>query len=306
MQSYLTIRWLADRAYRDDAFALYAWFRWLDDTVDEELATEAERLAFIARQRAILTQVADGGVPADVSPHEALLVRLVRPCAAGASPGLLPSLTSMLDVMDFDARRRGRRVTQGALDDYTRDLAVAVTEALHHCIGHGCGCPRDASRYVAVTGAHVAHMLRDLAEDAVAGYVNVPVDVVADAPRSLDDLHAPEVRDWVEDRVALARACFATGRTYLARVENGRCRLAGHAYVARFEWVLDAIERDGYRVRPAYPERATLRGGLAIAADGARSALVARRLRARQHEKAQQPQQPQQQAPHPAHREVAR
>lgn len=297
-QSYLTIRWLADRAYRDDAFALYAWFRWLDDEVDEHLTTEADRLAFVARQRAILTQVADGGLPVDVEPEEALLVRLVRPCAAGASPGLLVSLTSMLDVMEFDARRRGRRVTQGALDDYTHDLAVAVTEALHHCIGHGCGCPHDASRYVAVTGAHVAHMLRDLAEDVAAGYDNVPLDAVADAPVSLDDLHAPELRAWVRDRVALARSCFGTGRAYLAQVESGRCRLAGHAYVARFEWVLDAIERDGFRVRAAYPERATLRGGLAIAADGARSALAASR-------RAGQGRTPHA-APRPAEREAAR
>src|SRR5690606_27093179 len=124
-----------------------------------------------------------------------------------------------------------------------------------------------------------AHMLRDLAEDLAAGYVNVPVevtDVAGRVPASLADLHAPVLRGWVRDRVELARACFATGREYLARVESPRCRLAGHAYVARFEWVLDAIERDGYRLRAAYPERGSLRGGLTIAADAARSARAAR------------------------------
>ena len=95
----------------------------------------------------------------------------------------------------------------------------------------------------------------------------------------MEHLHTPAVRAWVRDRVELARSCFTTGRRYLAGVENARCRLAGHAYVARFEWVLDAIERDGYRLREAYPERATFRGGLTIAADGARSALAAHRAR---------------------------
>lgn len=182
LQSYLTIRWLADRDYRDDAFAIYAYFRWLDDTVDERLADRDRRLAFVARQRDILVRTAGGATAADLSslgvtPEEALLVGLARPnpaLARGARPtgdgptaarradpgsGLLVSLRSMLDVMEFDARRRGRPVAQQELDDYTRDLAVAVTEALHHCIGHGQGSPHDETRYVAVTGAHVAHML---------------------------------------------------------------------------------------------------------------------------------------------------
>ena len=300
LQSYLTIRWLADREYRDDAFAIYAYFRWLDDTVDERLGDRGARLGFVARQRDILARAAGGGEDADLSslgvtPEEALLVGLARAADASATApatGLLLSLGSMLDVMEFDARRRGRAVTQDELDAYTRDLAVSVTEALHHCIGHGCGCPRDESRYVAVTGAHVAHMLRDLAEDVAAGYLNLPAgllgaDVVAGGGAAgslppdvlLDDLHSPAVRAWVRDRVGLTRDCFATGRQYLARVESARCRLAGHAYIARFEWVLDAIERDGYALHAAYPERATWRGGLAIATDGARSAFVGRKAR---------------------------
>jgi phytoene/squalene synthetase len=290
-QSYLTIRWLADRAYRADAFALYAYFRWLDDAVDELLADRDQRLTFVVRQRNLLARAVDGETAADLSPEEALLVGLVRPDRAssggeiradtldGRTDGLLLSLRSMLDVMEFDARRRGRSVTQHELDDYTRDLAVAVTEALHHCIGHGQGSPQDETRYVAVTGAHVAHMLRDLAEDLGSGYLNVPAGLLGDGHVSLEDLHAPAMRAWVRDRVDLARSCFTTGRRYLADVENARCRLAGHAYIARFEWVLDAVERDGYRLRQGYPERGTLRGGLTIAADGARSALAARRTR---------------------------
>lgn len=286
MQSYLTIRWLADRAYRADAFALYAYFRWLDDMVDERLTDRDERLTLVARQRDLLAQVATGmtsrgAASSDLATEEGLLVGLARSALAdrpgGDGGGLLLSLGSMLDVMEFDARRRGRPVTQGELDGYTRDLAVSVTEALHHCIGHGTRSPHDETRYVAVTGAHVAHMLRDLVEDVDAGYVNIPSELLGGGQLSLEDLHSPAARAWVRDRVALARSCFATGRLYLVRTESARCRLAGHAYIARFEWVLDAVESDGYRLRRGYPERGTLRGGLAIAADGARSAAAARR-----------------------------
>ena len=287
MQSYLTVQLLADRAYRSDAFALYAYFRWLDDMVDEVLDGEQERCSFVSRQRELLAAAAAGSPCLDVSPDEALLVGLVdpaRPRPGGRREGddqrdaLLLSMTSMFDVMEFDARRRGRRVTQAQLDGYTTDLAVAVTEALHHCIGHGQGCPRDETRYVAVSGAHVAHMLRDTVEDLEAGYVNVSLEV---APGSVApcDLHDAALRAWVRDRVDLARSSFASGRRYLARVDNGRCRLAGHAYIARFEWVLGRIESDGYRLRPGYAERGTFRGGVTIAADALRSAWDARQTR---------------------------
>jgi phytoene/squalene synthetase len=259
-QSWLTIRWLADRDRRADAFALYAWFRWVDDLVDEHLPDAASRLALVARQRRVL----DGAAPE--APEERLAAWL-------AGRGVRPALDAMLDVMAFDAGRRGRLVAQAELDACTHDLAVAVTESIHHCIGHGRSRPGDPDRYAAVTGAHVAHMLRDMAEDLAVGCCNVPAELLDGRVPAFADLGEPHLRAWVRDRVRYARSCFATGRRYLARVESARCRLAGHAYVARFEWVLDRIERDGYRLRPAYPERATVRGGLAIAADAARSCV---------------------------------
>lgn len=271
-QSYLTIRCLADRAYRQDAFALYAYFRWLDDEIDERLPDERCRLALVRRQRDLLAATAP-----EATPEERLLDHLLRD-ADGADrtgvDGIRRSLAAMLDVMAFDAGRRWRPVTQAELDGYTRTLSVAVTEALHHCIGHGARAPHDGSRYVAVEGAHVAHMLRDLRQDVAAGYVNIPAERLGTGGLCADEPEAPAFRAWVRERVDLARDCFAVGRRYLARVESRRCRLAGHAYIARFEWVLDAIERDGYRLRPSYPERSTVRGGLAIGAAGLRSALA--------------------------------
>jgi hypothetical protein len=85
----------------------------------------------------------------------------------------------------------------------------------------------------------------------------------------------------VRSQVQLARHHFSAGRTYLARVENLRCRLAGYAYIARFEVVLDAIEKDNYRLRPAYPERkskqARLKVGLAALTQTIRSLLPGKR-----------------------------
>lgn len=290
LQSYLTVRWLADPAFRADGYALYAYFRWLDDQVDEHLPDERRRLTFVAEQRALLEAALEGRPCTGLRPQETLLLGLVdrdrarsplRPTAGSPDGEGLPlCLRSMLDVMQVDAGRRGRAVDAATLDAYTQSLSVAVTEALHHCIGHGAGAPHGADRYVAVRGAHVAHMLRDLVEDVEAGYLNLPAQLVRHDARPSEWVHEPDVRAWVRDRVALARSCFAAGRRSFAAVESRRCRLAGHAYVARFEWVLDTIEREGFRLRPSYPERATWRGGVRIAVGTARSALGGSRNRA--------------------------
>ena len=70
--------------------------------------------------------------------------------------------------------RRGRVITQAELSDYSRKLATAVTEAIYYFVGHGDPAPPDETRYLAVTAAHIIHMLRDAFEDTGAGYFNIP------------------------------------------------------------------------------------------------------------------------------------
>jgi hypothetical protein len=69
-------------------------------------------------------------------------------------------------------------------------------------------------------------------------------------------------RAWVKSRVQLARVYFKAGRDYLSQVQNLRCRLAGFAYTARFEWLLDTFEQEGYLLRPQYEERKSFSTGL--------------------------------------------
>lgn len=147
---------------------------------------------------------------------------------------------------------------------YTRCLATAVTEALHYFIGHDSYAPQDESRYLAVAGAHVTHMLRDALEDTALGYYNVPQEYLKAHNLSPADVVHPAFQSWVQKRVRLARSCFAAGKSYVAQLENRRCRLAGYAYIGRFEVVLDAIEKDGYRLRPTYPERKSKKAALKI------------------------------------------
>ena len=261
-QSYYTIRCLVDRPRVEDAYRAYAYFRWVDDLLDappvsgfELSAAEASaRQAFLERQKFLLESCYRGEPPHDITPQEKMLVELIGHDPAKNS-GLRDYLRNMMLVMDFDAKRRGRLVSQVELNDYTHWLAVAVTEALHFFIGQACSTPTGEARYLAVSAAHITHMLRDTFADIQAGYFNIPREALEADHIGPQDVHTPAYRHWVKGRVQLARQQFEAGRDYFHLVQSARCRLACFAYIARFDWLLDTIEREGYILRPEYPER---------------------------------------------------
>lgn len=264
-QTYYTIRFLVDRERVDDAYRAYGYFRWVDDTLDGDAATWPERSAFIERQKSLLEQCYRGEMSPDANIQEKMLVELIQHHPEKNS-GLELYLRNMMQVMAFDARRRGRLISQGELDEYTRWLATAVMECIHHFIGHDDLAPHDETRYLAVSAAHITHMLRDTFDDVQAGYYNIPREVLeaAHGANGLgpQDVQSEAYRTWVKSRVELARAYFQAGKGYFARVQNVRCRLACFAYIARFEWLLDTIEREDFTLRPQYAERKSFGTGL--------------------------------------------
>jgi len=260
-QTYYTIRFLADHELVTDAYRAYAYFRWVDDVIDTESASGPERGEFIKRQMSLLEKCYRGESALDATIEEKMLVELIRKDTEKNS-GLQSYLRNMMAVMAFDAGRRCRVVTQDELNEYTHRLANAVTEAMHYFIGHECYSPRDGSRYLAVTAAHITHMLRDTFDDVQAGYFNIPREVLDANHITPQDVHSDAYCAWVQSRVMLARTYFKRGRKYLARVENPRCRLAGYAYTARFEWLLDTIEKENFYLRPEYNERKSFTTGL--------------------------------------------
>jgi len=268
-QTYYTIRFLVDRERVDDAYRAYGYFRWVDDILDADSGSgpvlseveASERSVFIERQKLLLEKCYRGESPRYANIHEKMLVELIQHDHEKNS-GLQSYLRNMMQVMDFDARRRGRWISQVELNEYTRWLASAVTEAMHYFIGHGSFAPHDETRYLAVSAAHITHMLRDAFDDAQAGYYNIPREVLEANHIGPQDVLSDAYRAWVKSRVLLAREYFKAGKGYFARVQNPRYRLAGFAYSARFEWLLDTMEREGYRLRPQYSERKSVGTGL--------------------------------------------
>ncbi len=260
-QTYYTIRFLVDRERVEDAYRAYAYFRWLDDILDADEGSMSGRLAFLERQKSLLENSYRREPFRDASPQENMLVELIDHNPEENS-GLHTYLRDMMRVMEFDARRRGRLISQTELSEYTGWLASAVIEALHYFIGHDDFTPHDETRYMAVSAAHITHMLRDAFEDVQAGYYNVPSEVLKAHHIDPQDVQREAYRQWVKSRVQQARHYFEAGKLYFHRVQNVRARLAGVAYISRFEWLLDTIEREGYYLRPQYTERKSLGTGL--------------------------------------------
>ena len=273
-QTYYTIRFLVDRGRVEDAYRAYAYFRWVDDILDADPPERSSRgsfdmtarVRFLDRQRTLLDRCLRGEVPRGLSAHEAMLVDLLAG-ADGLDRGLEAYVRHMMLVMRFDLRRRGRLISEAELTDYTRSLAIAVTEAMHHFIGGGRGAPQEDARYMAAAGAHIVHMLRDTHADIRAGYFNIPGEVLRAHSIRPQDVESAPYRAWVERRIKLARAYFDAGREYLARIPCRRHRLAALAYVGRFMWLTDTIEREGFVLRREYAERQAVATHLRIARD---------------------------------------
>lgn len=126
-QTFYTIKLFADRKYALDAFRAYGYFRWLD----AESGSKADKLSFANRQQSLLAACYRGENPPDLCAEEQILVDLVRHDRTENS-GLRTYLHSMMEVMIFDARRRGQLITQAELPDYSDNRAKGATHGLCH------------------------------------------------------------------------------------------------------------------------------------------------------------------------------
>jgi phytoene/squalene synthetase len=172
-QTYYTIRLLVNRQKVPDAYRAYAYFRWIDDWIDQVAMEKSERVAFINRQKALMNSCYKGKRPDHLTVQENMLADLIL-ADEEKNSGLQSYICNMMAVIDFDAHRQGRLISQLELTRYTRNLATSVTEALLYFIGHDQPAPRNSARYMAATGAHISHLLRDTLEDIQAGYFNIP------------------------------------------------------------------------------------------------------------------------------------
>jgi phytoene/squalene synthetase len=257
MQTYLTTCFLVDKDLVDDCFRAYAYFRWVDDVVDITLHTKDERVGFIQRQKTLIDTLYRGGRPDGLSPEEQIIADLVNHDRTENSR-LQSFIHKFIAIIEFDAYRKGQHISQSELDWYQDCLGRSVTDGIQYFVGNQCFYPDSPYHYRAATAAHITHMLRDMVQDIEDGYINIPYEYMNEHHISQGNISSPPFRAWIQARVELARGYFQEGKRYLDELEVLRCKIAGYWYCARFEVVLDAIEKDGYLLRREYKERRKL------------------------------------------------
>lgn len=263
-QSYYTACLLVDKDLKDDCCRAYGYFRWADDVVDAESQSKENRIAFIERQRKLIECSYSNERPGGLTPEEEIVADLIRH-DRGENSGLRSFIFNFLAIIEFDAHRKGRSISQRELTWYSDCLGKAVTDAIQYFVRNGHPYPTADNRYRAATAAHITHMLRDMVLDMDEGYVNIPHEYLEEHGIGPEDVDSVPFRAWVRRRVEQARAYFHDGKRYIDGLDVLRCKIAARWYCARFEGVLDVIERDGYVLRAEYNERSRLSTWLRMA-----------------------------------------
>lgn len=256
-QAYYTARLMVDRHLVTDFFKAYAYFRWIDDVIDVTAKTEDERITFIKRQRTLIDGLYNRSIlPADLCTEEQILADLVRrDRERELESGLRSFIQNMFAIIEFDAYRKGRLISEQELAWYHERLGISVTDGLQYFIGNDHIYPKTKGRYLAATAAHIVHLLRDMIQDVADGFINIPQEYLDANDLTPESVKAEPFRFWVRQRVEMARDYFQEGKRYFDQLEVLRCKIVGYWYCARFEAVLNAIERDGYVLREEYDER---------------------------------------------------
>jgi phytoene/squalene synthetase len=213
-QTYYTARLMVDNDLVSDFYRAYAYFRWVDDTIDESSQSNDQPISFIRRQRELIELLYRNQRPDDLTPEEEMVADLISH-DMGEDSGLQSFIRNMLANIEFDAYRKGRLISQQELTWYSNCLGKSVTDGIQYFIGNGHPYPVSDSRCLAAIAAHISHMLRDMLMDTANGFINIPREYLEAHGISPENVDSPPFRAWVRGRVDQARQYFREGKRYL-------------------------------------------------------------------------------------------
>lgn len=245
----LIARFYCRRRDRRHAYALYDYFRTLDDYVDDPGIPRRDKTEYLRRQYALIRGLYQDGKLADADP----IAEVVRyDCRHGLR--LEPNILRMFRVFDFDEARGGHTVTRQELAAYSRDLALSYLGIFLNFIEPRYQFNEDDVQLA--YGCHQVHMLRDHFVDLSIGYINLADEEMREYGIRPGGHVEPGFRNWVRQKVREIEGCLTRGKERVMSAPFLKVKLAAFLYCFRYEVVLRRLKESDYLLRKDYPVRA--------------------------------------------------
>jgi len=222
-------------------YAIYAFCRTVDDIADEP-GDPAEQQARLDAWRVELDRIYGSGEPHD--PMARALLPAIRRYELPRA-----EFEAVIAGMESDLHRGDEAPSLEALLLYCRRVAGAVGLLSIRCFGAE---EPEAAELAVVLGEalQLTNILRDLGEDAAAGRLYLPAEllrrhgIATRGPQAvLDDPRLPAA---CRELAALARRRFAEARALIARCDRRRIKPA-ILMMARYDALLTCLEAAGWR-----------------------------------------------------------
>lgn len=192
-------------------FLLYAYFRWVDDTVDKPDFNLDFNHEFIHRQTTII-QAWYMGESAVLSENlfETMAATAIKEDKKNGSQ-LQSMITGFLEAIAWDVERRNKIVNQIELDRYSLLLGRSYSEGLLYGLKlNPCESTYSTPKTLCGVAAHWSHLLRDLSEDLKLGYINISDDDIKQY--SINLKNSQTLLPWIREKCCRTLDMFAEGR----------------------------------------------------------------------------------------------
>lgn len=106
---------MVDMELVNDFYRAYAYFRWVDDIIDESPLSLEERILFILRQRKLIDLLYKNEKLFELSTREHIISNLIKHDKEKNSK-LQSFIRNMLAIIEFDAHRKDELISEVQLE----------------------------------------------------------------------------------------------------------------------------------------------------------------------------------------------
>lgn len=228
----------------------YVYLRWVDDFVDTDTHSVAERRIFIDSQLKLI-QILYEKRPCPIAEHEQYLAAVIIYDLERARKLERP-LHNMLEAIKSELLFAGEVVEHGELDrNYKREVISYLSTLAYFC--RTGTHPQQPPGSSAAIGAKHTHVLRDAIPDLLAGRFRISQQDLSSFSISMqtfrDTTNPLSLRRWVATKVREAHALLNAGLLEVSVCQSIRYRLLVAILVSKYQAHLDRLRANHFALK---------------------------------------------------------